>query len=99
MKITVPKEIELGERRVAIVPETVKRLIKKGIEVSVESGAGEGAGFPNEEYKEAGATMEAPPEALLASADVVVKVQPPTPEEIARTREGAALISLLYPLA
>jgi NAD(P) transhydrogenase subunit alpha len=99
MKLAVPKETEPGEERVAVVPETVKRLIKKGIEVSVESGAGEGARFPDEEYKEAGATIEASPEALLASADVVVKVQPPTPEEIARTREGAALISLLYPLA
>ena len=98
MKIAVPKEIEPEEERVAIVPETVKRLIKKGIEVSVESGAGEGARFPDEEYREAGATIERSAEALLAAADVVVKVHRPTPEEIAKTREGAALISLLYPL-
>ena len=49
MRVAVPREIEPGEERVAIVPETVKRLVKKGIEVSVESGAGEGARFPDEE--------------------------------------------------
>ena len=98
MRIAVPKEIEPGEARIAIVPETVKRLAKKGIEVSVESGAGEGARFADDEYKEAGATIEPSVEALLAAADVVVKVHRPTPEEIAKIREGAALVSLLYPL-
>jgi len=98
MRIAVPKEIEPGEARIAIVPETVKRLGKKGIEVSVESGAGEGARFADDEYKEAGATIEPSVEALLAAADVVVKVHRPTPEEIAKIREGAALVSLLYPL-
>lgn len=98
MKLAVPKETEPGEERVAIVPETVKRLVKKGIEVLVESGAGEGARFPDEEYKEAGATIEPSVEALLAAADVVVKVHRPTPEEIAKIREGAALVSPLYPL-
>ena len=98
MRVAVPKEIEPGEERVAIVPETVKRLSKKGIGVSVESGAGAGARFPDEEYKDAGATIEPSAEALLAAADVVVKIHRPTPAEIAQTREGAAIISLLYPL-
>jgi NAD(P) transhydrogenase subunit alpha len=98
MKLAVPKETEPGEKRVAVVPETVKRLIKKGIEVSVESGAGEGARFPDEEYKEAGATIEHSVESLLAGSDVVVKIHRPTPAEIAKIREGAALVSPLYPL-
>ncbi len=98
MRIAVPKEIEPGEARVAIVPETVKRLTKKVIEVSVERGAGEKARFPDEEYKEAGASVEPSAKALLAAADVVVKIHRPTPAEIAGMREGAALISLLYPL-
>lgn len=98
MRIAVPKEIEPGEARVAIVPETVKRLTKKVIEVSVERGAGEKACFPDEEYKEAGASVEPSAKALLAAADVVVKIHRPTPAEIAGMREGAALISLLYPL-
>jgi NAD(P) transhydrogenase subunit alpha len=98
MRIAVPKEIGPGEARVAIVPETIRRLVKKGLEVSVESGAGEGARFADEEYKEAGALIERSADSLLGAADVVVKVQPPTPEEIAKTREGAALISFLFPL-
>lgn len=98
MRIAVPKETEPGEARVAIVPETVKRLTKKAIEVSVEGGAGEKACFPDEEYKEAGATVEPSAKALLAAADVVVKIHRPTPAEIAGMREGTGLISLLYPL-
>ena len=98
MKLAVPKETEPGEERVAVVPETVKRLVKKGIVVSVESGAGEGARFPDEEYKEAGATIEHSVESLLAGSDVVVKIHRPTPAEIAKIREGAALVSPLYPL-
>src|SRR3989304_4659782 len=98
MRIAVPKEIGPGEARVAIVPETIRRLVKKGLEVSVESGAGEGARFADEEYKEAGALIEPSANSLLGAADVVVKVQHPTPEEIEKTREGAALISFLFPL-
>ena len=98
MRVSVPKEIGPGEARVAIVPETIRRLVKKGLEVSVESGAGEGARFADEEYKEAGALIEPSADPLLGAADVVVKVQHPTPEEIAKTREGAALISFLFPL-
>ena len=98
MRIAVPKEIGPGEARVAIVPETIRRLVKKGLEVSVESGAGEGARFADDEYKEAGALIEPSADSLLGAADVVVKVQHPTPEEIEKTREGAALISFLFPL-
>jgi NAD(P) transhydrogenase subunit alpha len=98
MMIGVPREIVPGEARVALVPETIKRLVGKGIEACVGSGAGEGARFSDEEYKQAGATIESSADALLAAADVVVKVQCPTPAEVAMTREGAALIGLLHPL-
>ncbi len=98
MRVAVLKEIESGEKRVAIVPETVKRLIKKGVEVCVESGAGEGSCFRDGEYEEAGATIESSAEALLAATDVVIKIQRPTPAEILKIREGTTVISLLYPL-
>ncbi len=98
MKVSVPKEVAPGEERVAIVPDTVKRLANKGIVVFMESAAGERARFLDEEYREAGATIEPSAEALFAGADVVVKIHRPTPEEIAQVREGGALISFLYPL-
>lgn len=98
MRVAVLREIEPGEKRVAIVPETVKRLVKKGVEVCVESGAGEGSCFRDGEYEEAGATIESSVEALLAATDVVIKIQRPTPAEILKIREGTTVISLLYPL-
>lgn len=98
MRVAVLKEIESGEKRVAIVPETVKRLVKKGIEVCVESGAGEGSCFRDGEYEEAGATLESSVEALLAATDVIIKIQRPTPAELLKIREGTTVISLLYPL-
>ncbi|HWQ70380.1 MAG TPA: Re/Si-specific NAD(P)(+) transhydrogenase subunit alpha [Patescibacteria group bacterium] len=98
MRVAVPKEIESGEKRVAIVPETVKRLAKKGIEVCVESGAGEGSCFRDGEYEEAGAAIEPSAEALLAATDVVIKIQRPTTAELLKIREGTTIISLLYPM-
>src|SRR5574337_1827471 len=98
MRVAVLKEIESGEKRVAIIPETVKRLVKKGVEVCVESGAGEGSCFRDGEYEEAGATIEPSAEALLATTDVVIKIQRPTSAEILKIREGTTIISFLYPL-
>lgn len=94
MLIGVPRETVPGERRVAVVPESVARLIKAGLEVAVQPGAGQAASFPDESYAEKGAKLE--PE-VLGRADIVLKVQPPTPQEIAQMREGAALISYLQP--
>src|ERR671937_1112970 len=92
MKVGVPKESAAGERRVALVPEVVKRLGAKGIEVVVEAGAGESALIPDALYTDAGATIGEP-----WSADVVVKVAPPTAEEIGRLARGGTLISFLAP--
>jgi NAD(P) transhydrogenase subunit alpha len=92
MRLGIPKESTTGERRVALVPETIGRL-GAGIDVVVESGAGQAASFSDEAYTEAGASIGDP-----WSAEVVAKVAPPTPEEAARLREGQVLIAFLQPL-
>jgi NAD(P) transhydrogenase subunit alpha len=94
MIVSVPKEIIPGERRVALVPELVAKLTKASVEVCVQTGAGVAAGFMDSSYQEQGAHVE--PE-VLAKADVVVKVQPPTAEEIERLKEGTTLIGFLQP--
>ncbi|MGH2500044.1 MAG: Re/Si-specific NAD(P)(+) transhydrogenase subunit alpha [Candidatus Limnocylindria bacterium] len=96
MRVGVPRESAPGERRVALVPETVARLVKGGHDVVVERGAGEGAFFADAAYREAGATVAGAAEAF--GAEVVLKVQKPSPEEVERLREGAILIATLQPL-
>jgi NAD(P) transhydrogenase subunit alpha len=98
MRIAVPRETAAGEKRVAIVPDSLKRLAGKKIEVSVEAGAGTGSLAADEEYKAGGATVVDGPAALYGDAQVVVKIRVPTTEEIAKLKEGSMLISLLYPL-
>ncbi len=103
MKIAVVREILAGERRVALVPESCGKLVKAGIQVAVERGAGEDAFFPDEVYLAAGAEISGEPAALLASADFVLKVQPPFDasisghDEIGALREGAMLLGTLLP--
>jgi NAD(P) transhydrogenase subunit alpha len=98
MRLAVPKETTPGETRVAVVPETVKRLLAKKVDVAVESRAGEGAYIADSDYQTAGATAESNSSALLASADVVVQIHPPSRERVLELRSGSTLISLLYPL-
>ena len=90
MKVGVPKETTAGERRVALVPDAIVKLVKDGHAVVVERGAGTSAGFPDEAYQTAGATLGDP-----WSADVVCKVQKPGSSEVGKLREGAALIGVL----
>jgi NAD(P) transhydrogenase subunit alpha len=97
MKIGTPKEILPGERRVALTPDSAQRLQKLGYEVLVESGAGLEASISDEAYAEAGVTVLPDAEALWTQADVVTKVRPPAPEEVARARADQILISFLYP--
>ena len=95
MKVGVPKETLAGERRVAIVPETARSLAKASIQVTVESGAGESAFFSDAAYIDAGAVVT--DAATAFAADAVLKVQPPTPDEVAQLRERSVLISFLQP--
>jgi len=96
MKVGVPRETVPGERRVALVPEAVAKLTKGGTEVVVESGAGLGSGHDDAAYRTAGATIA--DRAAAFAADLVVKVQKPSTEEVGLLREGAALIATLQPL-
>ena len=93
MRLGVPKESRVGERRVALIPDTVKSLTGRGLEVVVEPGAGEGSGHPDEQYTEAGATI-----GDARGADIVLGVAPPTVEEIGRVGSGKVLIGFLSPL-
>src|SRR5215472_8034439 len=98
MRIAVRKEDAAGERRVALVPDSVKRLAGKKLDVSIESGAGAAAFASDEDYKAMGARVDGSHDALVADADAVLQIRPPTLEEIGRLKEGSALVSLLYPL-
>lgn len=92
----VPRETTAGERRVALIPDIVARLTKKGIQVLVESGAGNTSFISDTVYAEAGAVLVSREAAF--EADVVVKVQPPTDEEVALFKAGSAYIGFLSPL-
>jgi proton-translocating NAD(P)+ transhydrogenase subunit alpha len=96
MKVGVPKESREGERRVALIPDVVGSLTGDDLEVAVESGAGEGAGHPDSEYSDAGASVGSADDAW--GSDVVAKVALPTLEEIGRLRSGQVLIGHLAPL-
>jgi len=97
MKVGVPKETLLGERRVALVPEALGKLKAAGIEILVERGAGTAAAFPDAAYEEAGATIVST-DKVYAQADCVVKIQKPSEAEAAKLRSGQALVGLLSPL-
>lgn len=95
MRIAVPGEAS-GERRVAITPQVVTRLIEAGHHVVVEAGAGADAGFTDEEYREVGATVSEDP---YTGTDVVAVVGPPSTEQAERLPEGSALVGFLDPFA
>jgi NAD(P) transhydrogenase subunit alpha len=97
MRIAVRKE-GAGERRVAIVPDSVKRLAAKKIDVSIETAAGSRSFAADEEYRAAGARVDGALEGLLADADAVLQIRPPAIDDVKALREGSTLVSLLYPL-
>ena len=97
MKVAVVKENTPGEQRVALVPETVPKLMAAGAEVLVENGAGEAAWFPDSVYAEAGAVIVTAAE-LFTQADVILTVTRPAPAVIARLRPGQAIVGMLSPL-
>jgi NAD(P) transhydrogenase subunit alpha len=98
LKVAVPKEIAPGERRVALTPEASAALVKGGVDVLVERGAGEGAFHPDAAFEKAGARTVPDAAALYGQADVVLKVQKPTLAEVEQLREGAVLVSFLQAL-
>lgn len=105
MRIAIPREVVAGETRVAIIPEMIPLLVRDKHQVVVETGAGLGAGFSDDEYVEAGAVIASEPQALYEGADLVIKVQPPAPHpalkrhEAEMIPEGATYAGFLAPLA
>ncbi len=104
MIIGVPKEILPGENRVALVPDVVSKLIKKGFDVKVQKDAGINAGYTDEQFKEAGASILDSAEEIYSSSDIILKVQRPVehPEtqkhELDMMKEGSLLIAFMYSL-
>ena len=96
-RIGVPREIFPGEKRVATVPDVVEKLIKLGFSVAVESGAGIAADLSDDAYRAAGATVVESAAQLWATSNMVFKVRPPTPDEVAAMPEGQTLVSFIWP--
>jgi NAD(P) transhydrogenase subunit alpha len=99
MKVGVPKETAAKERRVAVTPDVAGKLVKSGLTVLVERGAGEAASFGDEAYRAAGATPGATAPEVFAQGDVILKVQPPSSEEVRLCPEGAAVVAVFQPSA
>jgi NAD(P) transhydrogenase subunit alpha len=97
MKVAVLKERGPGEHRVAVIPAIVRELVDKhGLDVAVESGAGAGSHYSDDAYREAGASIASREEAVTG-ADAVLKVSPPSPDEVAALPEGSVLLGFLSP--
>ena len=97
--IAAAHETAPGERRVALTPETCRKLVAAGAQVRIARGLGDGAHFPDQAYADAGAQLVDDSDALLADADLVLCVQPPSPADISRMKPGAVLVGSLQPEA
>jgi NAD(P) transhydrogenase subunit alpha len=97
--VGVARETAPGEKRVALTPETCRKFVAAGAQVRVESGLGLGAAFDDAAYRDVGAGVVASAQVALADADLVLCVQPPSPERIAQLKPGAVLVGLLQPQA
>ncbi|MEJ2221606.1 MAG: Re/Si-specific NAD(P)(+) transhydrogenase subunit alpha [Desulfobacterales bacterium] len=97
MHIAVPKETHPGENRVALIPEHVARLVEMGVQITVESGIGNKLNFSDEDYRKAGASLDADRSNLLQTADMVLRILKPEMEEIDLLREESIYVSLLDP--
>jgi NAD(P) transhydrogenase subunit alpha len=96
MRIAILKETKFKENRVAITPDVAKDLVNKGFQVMVESGAGLASFFSNEAYNAVGATVISDVATLYRDADIVLRVNPPSAEEIAMMKKDAVLISFMF---
>ena len=97
MQVAVLKETTAQERRVALTPDSVARLVKSKVDVMVQRGAGEHAGFPDQAYESAGARLASDAAATVAGAHVILRVQPPSEAEISLLPADSVLIALLRP--
>ncbi|MFV0276478.1 MAG: Re/Si-specific NAD(P)(+) transhydrogenase subunit alpha [Parahaliea sp.] len=97
MRIAIPKETHPGENRVPVIPETVKKLCQLGAEVVIEPGMGAGSGFSDQQYIEAGASVQPDRNRLFAEAEVLLRLRKPTLEEVALIPSGCVHISYLDP--
>jgi NAD(P) transhydrogenase subunit alpha len=98
MNIAVLRETEAGEARVALMPDSVQKLIAQKASVSVESGAGQGAARTDDDYRAAGATVSGDRDALLSSADVLVVLNPPAKKDFNSLKPSAVVLGFLRPL-
>lgn len=97
MQIGVLKETHPGENRVALIPDTVKKLVKLGADVTVESALGQGSGFADEEYAEAGAAVSADRNGMLGQSDIILRIRKPEADEVGNLKQGCIHISYLDP--
>ncbi len=95
IRLGVPKEIEAGERRVALVPAIADRFVKLGVEILMQRGAGTASHYPDKAYKNITFVDDAA--ALYQQADLILKVQPPNESEIEQMKEGAVVIGMMQP--
>lgn len=95
MRIAVPKELKSGEKRVALVPDIISKLTKLGHEVVIESGAGKNSEYSDDQYAQVGAQIVQGE--VLSQSDVILSVQPLTPDQIRNLKKGALTISFLSP--
>jgi proton-translocating NAD(P)+ transhydrogenase subunit alpha len=93
--IAVPRETAPGERRVALVPDAVRAMVQRGVTVVVEAAAGLAAGYPDTAYTGAGARLESDRSKLFSAAQLLPKVQPPTPEEVGWMTSGTVVVALV----
>ncbi|MCH2134329.1 MAG: Re/Si-specific NAD(P)(+) transhydrogenase subunit alpha [Phycisphaerales bacterium] len=96
MKVGIPREVDPLERRVAAVPQSIRKLRDMGFEILVERSAGQGAEFTDDQYTEVGATI-VNDTAIWSESDLIIKVKPPTPDEVAMMQEGTCIVSFIQP--
>ena len=97
MQIGVLKETHPGENRVAVIPDTVKKLVKLGADITVETALGQGSGFADGEYADAGATVGSDRDDILAQSDIILRIRKPESGEVGRIKQGCIHISYLDP--
>ena len=96
MKLSILRETDDGETRVAIVPKSVQKLIKLGFEVRIESGAGANAAFTDENYLDSGASIAKTHKEAITDSDVIVKINPPSKDDLKHLKKGQIWLSQLF---